>query len=267
MTAKRNIGSSSKRAVVYKRPNEPRPALERNAFRKNDGSIDHFNFGVQIFYLTGDPTRGDGYTQADGYTLSEYVKDRGGYSQEVKGFPERKFRSQETLINWLNRQRNFAAELIPDGILIKTAYNGDSAWKEAQDYRAWLKGEVYGVALVDDPHDDTGSTLYVNHPRDVPGTVIKRSKKPFYGREAADRLAENTRQEAQDDPEDYYFCIEQRFPENGVNASRARVFGYDGRRMRMGEYIYVNGYRIQRVPAPERRTSSSQRRPTRGARR
>ena len=269
MAPAKKMGSNAKRAVVYRKPNEPMPArdtyrdVERTIYgrtpeyrRKYGGVPD-----VYIFYLTGDPNRGDGYTQPDGYTLTEYVLKNGGYSKEVKEFPRRRFKSPETLVNWLNRQSRFGAELVSEGILIKKTYGDEGVWQEARDYRNWQKREVYGVALVDDPDDDTGSTLYVSHPREIPGKVLKRSEKTFYGRDEADRLAENTRQSIHDTPDEYYFRIRQWKSEDKVPASRARMFGYDGRKMSIGETMNVNGYEIKRVAAPSKSSGSPQRKP------
>ena len=261
MTPAKKMGSNAKRAVVYKRPNEPNPVIEMDRQSPRGRRRPHEGFDAHIFYCTGDPTRGDGYTQPDGYTLSEFVVRHGGYSKEVKEFPKRKFRSQETLVNWLNRQSWLAAESVRDGILINWGYADAGIWKEADAYRDWLDREVYGVAVVDDPDDDTGSTLYVSHPRDIPGKVLKKEKKPIYGREKAEKLAENTRQSIHDTPDEYYFRIRQWKSEDKVPASRARMFGYDGRKMSIGETMDVNGYEIKRVAAPSKSSGSSQRKP------
>ena len=261
MAPAKRMGSNAKRAVVYKRPNEPNPVIEMDRQSPRGRRRPHEGFDAHIFYCTGDPTRGDGYTQPDGYTLSEFVVRHGGYSKEVKEFPKRKFRSQETLVNWLNRQSWLAAESVRDGILINWGYGDAGIWKEADAYRDWLNGDVYGVAVVDDPDDDTGSTLYVNHPREVPGKVLKKSGKPIYGKDEADRLAESARQSIHDTPDEYYFDIRQRYPERQVPASRAWMFGYDGRRMEMGQRLDVGKYEIKRVPAPSKSNGSPQRKP------
>lgn len=264
MVASKRMGSKAKRAVVYRQPNVPRPVKEKNRIIWR-GRPDHLNFGPQIFYLTGNPLTGDGYTQADGYTLTQFVLEVGGNTKESMTFPKRKFQSQETLVNWLNRQSRFAARAVPDGILIKRAYGDEDIYEEANDYRAWLNRDVYGMAVVDDPNDDTGSTLYVNHPRDVPGKIIEKTDGPIYGRERIDRMAEAARQQLYDDPKDYYFDIAQWSEEKDVPFQRAVMFGYDGRRMDIGDTRRYGNYRITRVAAPADKKQSSncmKRRPT-----
>ena len=265
MAQARKVGSNAKRAVVYKRPNEPRPVQERAARINRRGKAYFTSIDPVQFYLTGQPNKGDGYTDASsGLTLSDYVAQHSTYTaakrKAAKEFAERNFRSQETLLNWLDKH-GFFAYPNADGIIVSTS-NTEGTWGLEESLRqsrandAWLKGEVYGVALVDDPEDDTGSTLYVDHPRDVPGKIIKRQKAPIYGRDKAFEVAEKNRQNIYDNPEDYYFEVRQLWPSQDVPASVAKVLGYDGRKMKIGEEVRIGNCRFTRTQAPVKPKSS-----------
>lgn len=264
MPTSRKVGSNAKRAVVYKRPNEPRSVQERATWINKRGEY-YFNVGPVQFYLTGQPNRGDGYTDpSSGLTLSDYIIQDSTWSKskkkKAKDFADRNFRSQETLLNWLMRNGYFA-DPNGDGIIISKEYQrGTRGWdhyhEQSMAYDDWLKGEVYGVAMVDDPDDDTGSTLYVDHPRDIPGKVIEKRKDPIYGRDKAFQEAEKGRQNFYDNPEDYYFEVTQSWPSKDVPASVARLLGYDGRKMRIGEEVRIGNYEFKRTQAPAKPKSS-----------
>ena len=264
MPTSKKVGSNAKRAVVYKRPNEPRPVQERATGIDRLGQH-YFKVGPVQFYLTGQPNRGDGYTDpSSGLTLSDYIIQDNTWSEsklkKARDFADRNFRSQETLLNWLERNGYFA-DPNDDGIIISEEYqSGTKGWRDYHEqsmaYDDWLKGEVYGVAMVDDPDDDTGSTLYVDHPRDIPGKVIERRKVPIYGRDKAFQEAEKGRQNIYDNPEDYYFEVTQSWPSKNVPASVARVLGYDGRKMRIGEVVRIGNYEFKRTQAPAKPKSS-----------
>ena len=228
--------SNAIRPVIAKRPNEPVPVKE------NGKGWTRTAFNSTVYYLRpeADPGKGSSYSTVDGQTLNDLLSFS-TYSTNVRNeFRDRTFRSSETMCNWLQKH-GVSAYPVDDGIVASMGADDETksrTSRAADAYNAYRSGEVYDVMLVDDPDDDTGSLLYVDDPREVPGTVIKSAKGPVYGKDSA---IWNARDLADDvgNPNEWMFSVRQIAPEYKIDVARARQFGYDGRMLAIDESMTV----------------------------
>ena len=222
--------SRSKRAVVYRYPNPPSPLKERDRFG-NRMDI--------LFDCRGDPKMAESYVADNGMTLADYYQTHWDtkLSREIRSH---RFRDAESLVKQLSRDIG-NLEMVEGGVLIP--YSGMS--NASSDYNRWRRGEVYGVAVVDDPDDSTGDGLYVDDPKDFPGRVVDAYGGPIYGKPEAVRQASRMSAE-HSDPSRWRFSVRMYRALGGLTAEEAARYGYDGRRLEPGESMDVGPFSIER---------------------
>lgn len=222
--------SRSKRAVVYRYPNPPSPLKERDRFG-NRMDI--------LFDCRGDPRMAESYVSSDGMTLADYYQTHWDtkLSSEIRSH---RFRDADSLVKQLSRDISDLKK-VEGGVLIPYR----STLQTPTDYNRWRRGEVYGVAVVDDPADRTGDGLYVDDPKDFPGRVVDDYGAPIYGKPEAIRRASRMSAE-HSDPYRWRFSVRMYRALGGLTAEEAARYGYDGRRLEPGESMDVGPFSIER---------------------
>ena len=256
MVKTKKIRNKGKKPYIVKMPNEPNP-LPRGAQR-----------GIYI-YRGGNDADPANYTNFEGLSLKDSLSSRlYGYDRR-REFEGHVFRSQETLVNWINRV-GFSATILPEGIFFD-GYGTSNAEKNRYDadnylrrYRSWMDGDVYTVATVEDPsvQEPLGETVYVDSPAMVPeDAVFVLDSFTFhpapqrFTRESAEDQVRRMRADVRDRAERRY-----RFSGDiyGLTPEQAEMLGFDGRDMIVNEMYIVRSegdprYKGQMVRTKNRR--------------
>ena len=223
--------SKSKRYAVY-----PRTDLKAPAY----SDYSYSSFKPEAYTLQGDPHYAESYRNARGESLADRVQASSyGPSKMKAEIRTRRFRNVETMCNALSRDF-FEAVPVIDGVLVHASAH------KAEEYNAWKRGEVFGIALTDDPDDDTGSTVYVGGEDAVPGSIIAVATKPIVGIPEAKRLG-RVMAERVSPKTKWRFSVRTLHDIEGLSAEEAAGFGYDGSDMSVGESRVFGDYVITRM--------------------
>lgn len=223
--------SKSKRYAVY-----PRTDLKAPAY----SDYSYYSHKPEAYTLQGDPRYAESYRNARGESLADRVQASSyGPSKMKAEIRTRRFRNVETMCNALSRDF-FKAVPVIDGVLVHASAH------ETEEYNAWKRGEVFGIALTDDPDDDTGSTVYVGGEDAVPGSIIAVATKPIVGIPEAKRLG-RVMAERVSPRSKWRFSVRTLHDIQGLSAEEAARFGYDGSDMTVGESRVFGDYVITRM--------------------
>lgn len=226
----RRFGSRSKRHVLFPRTDAPMPASEVRA---------GYDTPV-LFRLNGDPTYAESYVTADGYTLADLVMDSWAPESFKTTIRTHRFRSKETMCNTM-RRNNVYVYPVDDGVLSATHESLPTR------YNQWKRGEVYSIGLMDDPSDDTGSTIFADSADSVDKGLLAVATRPIFGRREAERIGRVMGQKVSR-KSSWRFRVSTFRPLEGLSADEAKAYGYDGSDMTVGERRIYGDFVIERMP-------------------
>ena len=226
--------SPSKRSVIYPAKNATCP-VRTKAGKDPAANSTLYRFRGDV---VGDP---NAYVTDDGKTLVDLVGAVAG-QYVAKGFSRHRYRTIDALLNRLGGFDIYATRC-SDLSIVAGRYS--IVYDEAKDYDRWLDGDVFRVAEVDDPSDDTGRTLYVDDVSQIPGRIIRKRRGVYSYEDAQYTAAEFGMENAP--KRDWRFHVGQRSGDNSIGYDDAVRLGYDGRDMKVGDYMEVGPLVIQRV--------------------